>query len=559
MSSPGLDEKPAAIGTPAIPAPRRRWPWLVGIGLACAALAGAAYHYFGKTPTQEAPAAGPGGAGKGDGKKGGRFGGGGGPPPVVVATVQLETMDVRLAALGNVIPRNSVVVRSRVDGPLLRLHFTEGQTVKAGQLLAEIDPQPLQVALAQANGQMARDQALLQNALIDLNRYKGLLATDSIAKQQVDTQEATVRQYQGVVATDRGQVEAAKLQLSYARVVAPIAGQVGLRQVDPGNMVRASDANGIVSITQMNPITVVFAIPEAQVGSVLRRMRDGTPVPVEAWDSGQKNRLGAGKLLSTDNQIDVTTGTLKLKAEFPNPDGQLFPNQFVNVRVLLGQEKDLVVVPSAAVQRGSQGTFAYVIKGDSTATMRPIKTGLVDGERVAITSGLAAGERVVIDGADRLREGARVEVIDRNTPPPGARNPDAKDDPEREERRRRFREIMQNGTDAQKAEARQRMRERSEASKAAGDGPPGKGPGTASGAPAAAPAPAGSSRPPADVPAKVGEGTKSDDPEREERRRRFREIMQNGTEEQKAEMRQRFRERMEANPGSGGAPAKSAP
>ena len=557
MSSSTNDEKPALIGTPVVAknGGHERTGWIVGL-LALAAAAGGGYYYHTTSSTDAAPGVrgGPGGAA--DFKKGGgRFGAGGGPMPVVVAPVRSETMDVRLAALGNVVPRNSVVVRSRVDGPLLRLYFKEGQQVKAGQLLAEIDPLPLQASMAQMNGQLARDQALLTNAQIDLNRYKGLLATDSIAKQQVDTQEATVRQYQGVVAADRGQADAARLQLGYTRITAPISGQVGLRQVDPGNIVRASDANGLVSITQMDPITAVFAIPEAQVASVIKRMREDASVPVEAWDGTQKIRLGAGKLISTDNQIDVATGTLKLKAEFANTDGLLFPNQFVNVRVLLGQEKDLVVVPVPAVQRGSQGTFAYVVKADSTVSMRPVKTGLVDGERIAIMSGLAAGERVVIDGADKLREGARVEVIDRNTPPPGARPPGegrrrgdgkgkggAEGKPGSDAKGGTVEGKATEGKPEAKAEARPDAKS---SSSVKGD----RSVTPAAGAGAAAPGAASSA---ATAPA----GAPSD-AEREERRRRAREIMENGTEEQKAELRQRFRERQAA--GGGGPPGKGAP
>ena len=545
MSSSDINEKPALIGTPALPGRRRRTASIAVAGVLLAAGGGGAYYYI--TQSQQAGLATAGADAGNSQKGGGRFGGGGDRAnPVVAAVARTESMDVRLAALGNVVPRNSVVVRARVDGPLLRLHFKEGQQVKAGQLLAEIDPAPLQASMAQMNGQFARDQATLANAQIDLDRYKGLLATDSIAKQQVDTQEATVRQYQGTVAANRGVVDAARLQLSYTRVVAPIGGQVGLRQVDPGNIVRASDANGIVSITQMDPITVVFAIPEAQVATVIKRMRDEASVPVEAWDNTQKIRLGSGKLISTDNQIDVATGTLKLKAEFSNADGLLFPNQFVNVRVLLGQEKDLVVVPVPAVQRGSQGTFAYVVKADSTVSMRAVKTGLVDGERIAIASGLAAGDRVVIDGADKLREGAKVEVIDRNTPPPGARPPG---------------EGRRKGGEGKNGE-----RKGGEGKAAAGDDavpggkpagrPEGKGQAKTEGtAPAGATAPAAASSASATPPGAAPPGAAPSDAEREERRRRFRDIMENGTEEQKAEARQRFRERQAAG---GGTPAKGA-
>jgi multidrug efflux system membrane fusion protein len=411
-------------------------PRLLLVVLLGAVLVGGGYYYY---QSRQAPAGtdaagaadkdgaakdgAKGAGGKGGGGKGGRerFGAGSGLTPVIAGTAARENIDIRLTALGTVTPRNSVVVRSRVDGPLLRVLFKEGQQIKAGELLAEIDPLPLQAALTQAAGQLARDQALLQNAQIDLERYQGLMATDSIPKQQLDTQAATVRQYQGVVATDRGQVEAARLQLGYARILAPLSGQVGLRLVDPGNIVKAGDTNGIVTITQLDPITVVSAVPEVSVPALLKRIREGGDVPVEAWDSGLKNLLVKGKLLSTDNQIDTSTGTLKLKAEFANSTGVLFPNQFVNVRILIGQETDAVVIRQAAVQRGAQGTYVYVIKDDATVTVRVVKPGTIDGERVAITSGLEPGERVVVDGADKLREGAKVEVIERNASgmPPG--------------------------------------------------------------------------------------------------------------------------------------------
>lgn len=362
-----------------------------------------------------------GGKGKG---KGGRFGANG-PNAVSAISVTKETLDIRLVALGTVTPRNNVTVRTRVDGPLLRVLFKEGQLVKTGDLLAEIDPLPLQAALTQAAGNLARDQALLQNAQIDLQRYQGLMSTDSIPKQQLDTQAATVRQYEGIVATDRGAVEAARLQLSYTKIYAPLSGKVGLRLVDPGNMVHASDSNGLVSITELDPITVVSAIPEISVQQLLKRINQGGDVPVDAWDSSMKSMLAQGKLLSTDNQIDTATGTLKLKSEFGNSAGTLFPNQFVNIRILIGQDVDATVIRQSAVQRGANSsTYVYLIQPDSTVTVRQIKIGTVDGDRVAVLSGLQVGDRVVSDGADKLREGAKVQVIERNANPNAAPNAD---------------------------------------------------------------------------------------------------------------------------------------
>ena len=333
--------------------------------------------------------------------------------PVVAAPVTKGSIDIYLSALGTVTPRNMVTVHSRVDGQLMQVAFREGQLVKAGDLLCQIDPRPFEVLLTQAQGQLAKDEALLKNAQLDLERYRTLLAQDSIAKQQVDTQASLVRQYEGTVKADQGQIDSAKLQLTYSRVTAPISGVVGLRQVDPGNVIHANDANGLVVITQIQPITVLFPIPEDNLPQVLKRLKSGATIPVEAWDRAQKVKLASGKLLTADNQIDTTTGTVKLRAEFPNEDGTLFPNQFVNVRMLVETRTDATLVPSAAIQRGAPGTFVYAVTEDHSVTVKPLKLGPVQGEITAVESGIQAGTTVVVDGADKLREGSKVELITR--------------------------------------------------------------------------------------------------------------------------------------------------
>ncbi len=381
---------------------RRLWPIVI---VAVAVGGYFAYRQFAPTPAPEATA----GAGRPAGL-------GGGPPratPVVAVPARTDDVDVYLNALGTVTPVRTVTVRSRVEGQLLRVLFAEGQLVKEGQLLAEIDPRPFQVQLAQAEGQMARDRALLENARLDLERYRRLFEQDSIAKQQVDTQAALVRQYEGAVRIDQSQIDNARLQLAYARITAPVSGRVGLRLVDPGNIVRAGDANGLVVITQLAPIGVVFTVPQDNLPAVMKRMQSGEKLPVEAWDRELKVRLANGTLASVDNLVDPTTGTVKLKAQFANDDSGLFPNQFVNTRMKLDTSRDATVIPAAALQRGAQGMFVYVVQPDQTVKLRPVRLGPVDGQRQAIAEGLAPGEVVVLDGMDRLRDGAMVEVTAR--------------------------------------------------------------------------------------------------------------------------------------------------
>jgi multidrug efflux system membrane fusion protein len=276
---------------------------------------------------------------------------------------------------------------------------------------------------------MARDQALLRNAQIDLERYRTLLTQDSISKQQVDTQEALVRQYQGAVQSDQGAIDNAKLQITYARVTAPIGGRVGLRLVDPGNMVHASDSNGLVTITEVQPITVIYPVPEDNVPRIVKRMQGGQELAVEAFDRSGKNKLATGRTLTIDNQIDTTTGTIKLRAEFPNQDAALFPNQFVNVRMAVETRQDVTLVPSAAIQRGAPGTFVFLVKQDQSVGMTPVKVGAVEGENTEVQSGVAPGNLVVVDGADKLRDGSKVELVDPNARSAGQATPPRKGPP----------------------------------------------------------------------------------------------------------------------------------
>ena len=336
---------------------------------------------------------------------------------IMAQAVVLGDMPVYLRGLGTVTALRTVTVKSRVDGELLRVLYKEGEMVKEGDLLAEIDPRVFQIQLMQMEGQLQRDEALLKNAELDLGRYKTLLAQDSIAAQQVATQASLVKQYQGTVATDRALVDNAKLQLSYSKITAPISGRLGLRLVDQGNMIKASDASGLAVITQIQPISVVFTLPEDSLPAVRQLLKTGKTITVEAFDRGGKNKLSEGKLVAVDNKIDINTGTVKLKSQFDNTDNALFVNQFVNVRMLMDTLHAIPIIPSSAVQTGEKGSFVYVLQADDTVTVRVVKLGVVNGEKVAVLEGLKEQELVVIDGTDKLREGAKVKRISKDPTP----------------------------------------------------------------------------------------------------------------------------------------------
>lgn len=329
---------------------------------------------------------------------------------MVVARTRRGALDIWSDALGTVTPLANVTIRSRVDGPLMRVLFHEGQQVKSGELLAEIDPRPYQVVLDQALAQQARDRALLENAQVDLTRYRELADHDAVPRQQLDTQVSLVAQYEATLLTDQAAIDSARLNLSFCRIESPLTGQVGLRQVDPGNMVHASDATGLVSVAQMDPISVLFSLPQDELPQLQLRLRSHQAIAVQALDRAGVHVLADGSLASVDNQIDTTTGAIRLRARFGNRTGALYPNQFVNLRVLLDTRTGVVIAPTAALQRGAQGTYVYVLKDDRTVTVRTVTTGPVNRGDMVIDAGLGEGEQVVIDGVDKLREGLVVEV-----------------------------------------------------------------------------------------------------------------------------------------------------
>ncbi len=383
------------LGGEASPPKKSGWMWI----LAIIVLVGGGYYYYKTRPSSDTKAA------SAPGAKATL-----GPVSVAVASAQKENVPYYLSGLGSVTAFNTVTVKSRVDGELDKVNFKEGQFVKQGDLLAEIDPRPFQVALEQMDGQLFRDQAQLNNARVDFKRYDQLAKEGVIASQQVDTQSATVQQLEGAVRADQAQIDNEKLQLVYCKITAPLSGRVGLRLVDQGNMIHATDPNGLVVITQVQPVAVLFTLPEDNLPEVIQHMKGGE-LNVEAYSRDDQNKLAGGKLLTVDNQIDPTTGTVRFKAEFENQDLSLWPNQFVNIRLMLAVRQDAIVVPLVAIQNGTQGSYVYTVKSGK-AKMQPVKVGLTQGNIALIATGVSVGDQVVVDGQERLESGTPVEVHD---------------------------------------------------------------------------------------------------------------------------------------------------
>jgi len=386
----------------------RWWVWLVLLVL----VAGVVWYYRGRNSQADAAAAG----GKGPGGAAGMGAPGGFVVPVVVATAAKGDLPVFLNGLGNVTAFNTVTVRSRVDGQIVKINFTEGQFVREGDSLVEIDPRPYQVQLEQAQGQLAKDQAQLRDVQVDYERFKLLFQEGVIPKQQLDTQQAQVGTFEGAIKADNATIDNARLLITYSHITAPISGRVGLRLVDMGNMVHATDTNGLLVITQLQPIATLFSLPQDQLPQVMGRMKKGAPIVVEAYDRDNTTKLATGKLLTIDNQIDTTTGTYKLKAVFDNARNELFPNQFVNVHLLVDTKKNVVLVPTTAILRGPQGTYVFAVESDNKVKIHIVSLAEANGNITGVTSGLNSGDVVVTDGQDKLQEGSKVEPRQSSVP-----------------------------------------------------------------------------------------------------------------------------------------------
>ena len=399
-----LDREPipadAPPGHPPEVTRRRRMGWLLGLGVLIALIALVIHHRLATSERNPALAL------------------MGGPLPVSVATVSTADVPVVIDALGTVTPLATVNVRPQVTGPLVKIAFIEGQTIEKGGLLAEIDPRPYQAALDQAQGQLDRDRAALASARVDLARYKRLLAQNSVAAQVYSDQQATVRQDEATLVADEAAVESARLNLSYCRIVSPVAGRVGLRQVDVGNLVQANQGTPIVTVTQMKPMSVLFSVPQNDLGQIFRHVKGGGKLVVEAYDRNLQHRIATGGLVSIDNEINTSTGTLQLRALFDNARAELFPNEFVNVKLIVDTLHHQIVVPGAAVQNGPSSNFVYLVNPNHTVTMRTVTTGPTDGNDIAVLKGLTAGQTVVTDGADQLRNGAKVLLPGERPPSP---------------------------------------------------------------------------------------------------------------------------------------------
>jgi membrane fusion protein, multidrug efflux system len=408
------------VGAPQASKPRSRRPLWVIAGLVLLILAGVVWW------NRQGSAPQPANAGRN-----------GAPMSIVPEVVGKGDIGINLDALGTVTSLATVTIRSQISGYLQKIDFKEGDDVKKGDLLAQIDSRPFEATLAQVKGQLARDEAMLKGAQVDLARYQGLAAQNAVPHQTLDTQVALVAQDQGTVEADRGMVKSAEVNLQYCRILSPLDGRVGLRQVDQGNYVTPGDINGIVVITQLQPISVLFTVPEDNLQAISKRMQAGAVLPAAAYDRSGANKIADGTLQTFDSQIDPTTGTIKLRAQFPNDGRTLYPNQFVNVRLLLDTHKDVTTISTAGVQRGVPGTFVYLVNADNTVSVRKVELGATEGFRVEVRSGLTPGDRIVIDGADKLRDGAKVNVRTEADANPPSAGPGATPGSEKAGKRRR--------------------------------------------------------------------------------------------------------------------------